>query len=146
MKAFENNEKVEQVLTLLAKTITDVGLNDTIEILERGKIEKLELNDINLVVESVCKAFNLPPSTLFSTSKKYPRKYAFAIWAYFSGYYLNYTPKDLSKFTNKSLETIYKAQGFIRNYPKTSDNTFDNKIIEKIKLCENNLKELLNKK
>ena len=109
MKAFENNERVEHVLTLLAKTITDVGLNDTIEILERGKIEKLELNDINLVVESVCKAFNLPPSTLFSTSKKYPRKYAFAIWAYFSGYYLNYTPKDLSKFTNKSLETKHKG-------------------------------------
>ena len=143
----DNNQIVSNLLETMVSTIKEIGILNTILVLENGKDKSnnFERKDILWAIECVCAVFNMPPETLFSPSKKYPRKYAFGIWAYLCDKHLLYSPKDLAKISGKSRATIYKSTCFIRKYPKASTNAFEQKIIEKINESENNLKLKLNK-
>lgn len=142
----DNNNIVANLLETMVSTIKEIGVLNTILVLEKGKDKSsnLESRDILWAMEVVCSVFNMPLETLFSPSKKYPRKYAFGIWAYLCDKHLLYTPKDLAKISGKSRATIYKSTCFIRNFPKTSTNAFELKIIQKIQESELGLKEKIN--
>lgn len=143
----ENNKEgsiVENLLISLQTTINEVGLLNTITILENGKAGKIEKSDIHLVSEAVCVSFDIPQSTLLTRAKLYPRKYAFNIWVYLCVEKLKYTPSDLSQFTKRSKGTIYKAQSWMKKLIKNSDNPFNAKILQKLKDSEYNLTNLLN--
>jgi chromosomal replication initiation ATPase DnaA len=88
---------------------------------------------LKVATDAVCKVFNISPDVVFGKSRKYPRKYAFAIWVYLSYTKLNYTLPDLVNYTHKSLSTISKAKGSIDNRKNVT--AFEKKINEKLDEC-----------
>lgn len=136
----EPNQQIVKLLHSLSDSITELGLTNTILHLEnRNKNLFLETTDVRVVTESVCEAFNIPDWVLFSNAKKYPRKYAFALWVSLCLIELKYSYKHIQLVTGRARITIYKAKQFIENYPNES--VFEKKIHEKIELTKQILTE-----
>jgi hypothetical protein len=136
----EPNQQIVKLLHSLSDSITELGLTNTILHLEnRNKNLFLETTDVRVVTESVCEAFNIPEWVLFSNAKKYPRKYAFALWVSLCLIELKYSYKHIQLVTGRARITIYKAKQFIENYPNES--VFEKKIHEKIELTKQILTE-----
>lgn len=123
------NKPIEQLFSALSESLNEIGYMRTINLLKKGQ-ENIWDSHINVATDAVCEVFNISPSILFGKSRKYPRKYAFAIWVYLSYTKLNYTLPDLVKFTNKSLSTVSKAKAIIDNRKNTT--AFDKKINDKL--------------
>lgn len=136
----EPNQQIVKLLHSLSDSIMELGLTNTILHLEnRNKNLFLETTDVRVVTESVCEAFNIPEWVLFSNAKKYPRKYAFALWVSLCLIELKYSYKHIQLVTGRARITIYKAKQFIENYPNES--VFEKKIHEKIELTKQILTE-----
>ena len=136
----EPNQQIVKLLHSLSDSITELGLTNTILHLEnRNKNLFLETTDVRVVTESVCEAFNIPEWVLFSNAKKYPRKYAFALWVSLCLIELKYSYKHIQLVTGRARITIYKAKQIIENYPNES--VFEKKIHEKIELTKQILTE-----
>lgn len=127
----ESNHQIAKLFDCFKESVMELGIANTILYLEnRNKNVFLDTSDVRIVTESVCEAFNIPEWVLFSNAKKYPRKYAFALWVSLCIVELNFSFKQVQLITGRARITIYKAKNFIDNYP--NDSVFDNKIHEKI--------------
>jgi len=131
-----DNKVISQLLDALKKSIHEVGLNETIYILENKKQTiELKSKEIRLAIESVCEVFGIEDYELFSEKKKYPRKYAFAIWVHLCINVLKYSYHDLTIISDRAKITFQKAKHFIDNYP--NETHFDKKMVhEKLKQAE----------
>jgi len=123
---------IEQLFSALSETLNEIGYMRTVHLLRKGQ-ENVWNSDLKLATDAVCKVFNISPDVVFGKSRKYPRKYAFAIWVYLSYTKLNYTLPDLVNYTHKSLSTISKAKGTIDNRRNTT--AFEKKINDKLDEC-----------
>jgi hypothetical protein len=136
----ETTSQIVSLFDSLKATIVDLGLSNTILHLEnRNKNLFMDTTDVRIVTESICEAFNIPEWVLFSNAKKYPRKYAFALWVSLCLIELNYSYKHLQLVTGRARITLYKAKQFIDNYP--NDSAFEKKIQEKIELTKHILND-----
>ena len=126
------NKPIEQLFNALSQTLNEIGYMRTVHLLRKGQ-ENVWNSDLKIATDTVCKVFNISPDVVFGKSRKYPRKYAFAIWVYLSYTKLNYTLPDLVNYTHKSLSTISKAKQLIDN--RRSETQFDKKINEKLDDC-----------
>jgi chromosomal replication initiation ATPase DnaA len=108
----------------------DLGLLKTIDILRKGKKHNLQESEIHLVSIAVADTFSIPISALFGKSRKYPRKYAFAIWIYICHMDLKFTLTDLSAYLHCHMSTISKAKMLMEKL--ANDSAFDQKIHEKL--------------
>ena len=126
------NKPIEKLFSALSDTLNEIGYMRTIHLLRKGQ-ENIWNSDLKVATDAVCEAFSITPDVLFGTSRKYPRKYAFALWVYISFNQLNYTLPDLMNYTHKSLSTIVKSKRLVDNF--NLENAFDKKIMEKLTLC-----------
>lgn len=141
----EPNLQIVKLLESFKDTIVELGVSNTILHLEnRSKNLFLETTDVRVVTESVCEAFNIPEWVLFSNAKKYPRKYAFALWVSLCLVELNYSYKHLQLITGRARITLYKAKQFIDSFP--NDSTFNKKVHDKIELTKQILNDKQNNK
>lgn len=131
------NKPIEKLFSALSDTLNEIGYMRTIHLLRKGQ-ENIWNSDLKSATDAVCESFSITPDVLFGTSRKYPRKYAFAIWVYLSFHELNYTLPDLMNYTHKSLSTISKAKQVVDTFD--SENAFDRKIIEKLQHCANEVR------
>lgn len=139
--------QVVKLFDSLKKSIEEYGLHNTILLLNEKKIDKsiLKIRDeMKYATESVCEAFDISEWLLFSNERKYPRKYAFAIWVMLCIDDLKYSYDNIKTLTGKAKVTLYKAKNFIKEYPNES--AFDKKIQEKIILSKEILTNKLNEK
>lgn len=132
------NKPIEKLFSALSETLDEIGYMRTIHLLRKGQ-ENIWNSDLKAATDAVCESFNISPDVLFGTSRKYPRKYAFAIWVYLSFHELNYTLPDLMNYTHKSLSTISKAKKIIDNFD--TSNAFDKKINDKLQRCANEIRK-----
>jgi len=132
------NKPIEKLFSALSDTLNEIGYMRTIHLLRKGQ-ENIWNSDIKIATDAVCTVFSITPDVLFGNSRKYPRKYAFAIWVYISFNHLNYTLPDLMNYTHKSLSTISKAKQVIDNLDEQS--AFDRKIEDKLNQCTQIVKE-----
>ena len=143
------NEQIPQVSKLLEsllESVNEIGVSNTILHLQNRNTNLfLDATDVRLVTESVCEAFNIPDWLLFSNAKKYPRKYAFALWVSLCLVESKFSYKHIQLITGRARITLYKAKQFIESYPNES--TFHKKIHDKIELTKEILtqKQLQNK-
>lgn len=133
------NKPIEQLFSALSESLNQIGYMRTIHLLKKGQ-ENIWDSDINVATDAVCSVFNISPNILFGKSRKYPRKYAFAIWVYLSYTKLNYTLPDIVNYTNKSLSTVSKAKGIIDN--RKNITAFEKKINDKLDECLAIIKEI----
>ena len=126
------NKPIEKLFSALSDTLNEIGYMRTIHLLRKGQ-ENIWNSDLKVATDSVCEAFSITPYVLFGTSRKYPRKYAFALLVYISFNELNYTLPDLMNYTHKSLSTIVKSKRLVDNF--NLENAFDKKIMDKLKQC-----------
>lgn len=142
MKTREHNHRqIQNLFSVLSDALMDLGVLRTINILQLGRKGRLNESEIHLVSVSVSETFSIPPSALFGKSRKYPRKYAFAIWVYICQMDLNLTLADLSAYLHCSTSTLSKAKVFMDNYPNES--AFDQKIHEKLAQSRERYKQLI---
>ena len=94
------------------------------------KKHNLQESEIHLVSIAVADTFSIPISALFGKSRKYPRKYAFAIWIYICHMDLKFTLTDLSAYLHCHMSTISKAKMLMEKL--ANDSAFDQKIHEKL--------------
>jgi hypothetical protein len=129
MRTKKNDGKgISHLLDAMKNSINEIGLTKTIYILENKK-ETIELKskDIRFAIETVCEVFGIEDYELFSEKKKYPRKYAFAVWVYLCIHILKLKYDDLVITSDKAKITLQKAKHFIDNYP--NETHFDKKMV-----------------
>jgi chromosomal replication initiation ATPase DnaA len=120
----------------------DLGLLKTIDILRKGKKQNLHESEIHLVSISVADTFSIPIAALFGKSRKYPRKYAFAIWIYICHEDLKFTLTDLSAYLHCHMSTISKAKTLMEKLE--NDSAFNQKIHEKLAQSREKFNQLNN--
>jgi len=136
-------EQVVMLMDAMKSAVLDLGIQNTLMLLEnRSNNNYMSNNDIRLVNESVCEAFNMPDWNLFSHAKGYPRKYAFAIWAHICFVDFKYSFEDLVIYSGRARVTIYKAKVYIDNLGHES--AFERRIQDKLALTKKILQEKLN--
>jgi hypothetical protein len=129
MRTKKNDGKgISQLLDAMKNSINEIGLIKTIYILENKK-ETIELKskDIRFAIDTVCEVFGIKDYELFTEKKKYPRKYAFAVWVYLCINILKLKYDDLVITSDKARITLQKAKQFIENYP--NETHFDKKMV-----------------
>jgi hypothetical protein len=136
----QTHRHIQNLFSVLSDALNDIGVIATINILRKGRDGSLNESDIHLTAQAVCECFGIPMSVLFGKSRKYPRKYAFAIWVYVCYMDFSYTLKDLSGYLNCSESTISKAKQLMEHYPK--DSAFNQKIHEKLAQTRERLKQI----
>lgn len=136
----QTHRQIQNLFSVLSDSLNDIGVLQTINILKKGRKDNLQDSVIHLVALSVSESFSIPISALFGKSRKYPRKYAFAIWVYICYTDLNFTLMDLSGYLHCSLSTISKAKIFMETYPNES--AFNQKIHEKLAQSREKFKQL----
>ena len=142
MKTREHNHRqIQNLFSVLSDALMDLGVLRTINILQLGRKGRLNESEIHLVSIAVADTFSIPISALFGKSRKYPRKYAFAIWIYICHMDLKFTLTDLSAYLHCSTSTLSKAKVFMDNYPNES--AFDQKIHEKLAQSRERYKQLI---
>lgn len=139
-KQHQTHRQIENLFSVLSDSLNDLGVLQTINILRKGKNGNLHESEIHMVAVSVAETFTIPISVLFGKSRKYPRKYAFAIWVYICYVDLNFTLMDLSAYLHCSMSTISKAKNLMEDYPH--DSAFNQKIHEKMALSREKFKQL----
>lgn len=140
MKTQQTHRQIQNLFSVLSDSLNDIGVLRTINILKKGRNDNLQESEIHLVAISVSETFSIPIPVLFGKSRKYPRKYAFAIWVYICYTDLNFTLMDLSTYLHCSLSTISKAKIFMEKYP--NDSAFDQKIHEKLAQSRDKFKQI----
>jgi chromosomal replication initiation ATPase DnaA len=131
----DTNSQIIQLLESFKNTVIELGVTNAITHLEnRNKNLLLNSVEAKIITESVCEAFNIPESVLFSNAKKYPRKYAFGLWVSLCLTELKFSYPIIQNLSGKARITIYKAKQFIENYPNQSN--FDKKVHDKIALTK----------
>jgi hypothetical protein len=140
------SKPVEQFVNLMdamKSAVLDLGIQNTLMLLEnRSTNNYMSNNDIRVVTESVCEAFNMSDWSLFSQTKGYPRKYAFAIWTHICIVNFKYSFDDLVIYSGRAKVTIYKAKTYIDNLG--TDSAFERKIQDKFQLSKKILEDKLN--
>lgn len=137
----QTHRQIQNLFSVLSDSLNDVGVIQTINILTKGRKQSLNESDIHLTAQAVCESFAIPITVLFGKSRKYPRKYAFAIWVYICYMDFNYTLNDLSGYLHCSMSTISKAKMLMENYPQ--DSAFNQKIHEKLAQTRERLKQIM---
>jgi hypothetical protein len=140
----QTHRQIENLFSVLSDTLNDVGVLKTISILKKGRNNSLDESDLIIAAQAVADSFSIPVTALFGKSRKYPRKYAFAIWVYMCYIDLKYTLADISGYKHCSQSTISKAKQLMENYPK--DSAFNQKIHEKLAQSRERFQELINNK
>lgn len=138
----QTHRQIQNLFSVLSDTLNDVGVLQTINILKKGRNNTSDESDIVLAAQAVADSFSIPIIALFGKSRKYPRKYAFAIWVYICYIDLRYTLADISSYKHCSQSTISKAKQLMEHYPK--DSAFNQKIHEKLAQSRERFKELIN--
>lgn len=138
----QTHRQIQNLFSVLSDSLNDLGVLQTINILRKGRNKNLNDSEIHLVALSVADSFSIPISVLFGKSRKYPRKYAFAIWVYICYIDLNFTLMDLSAYLHCSMSTISKAKNLMEGYP--NDSAFNQKIHEKLAQSRERFKQLNN--
>jgi hypothetical protein len=136
----QTHRQIQNLFSVLSDSLNDVGVIQTINILTKGRKQSLNESDIHLTAQAVSESFAIPITVLFGKSRKYPRKYAFAIWVYICYMDFKYTLKDLSGYLHCSMSTISKAKMLMENYPQ--DSAFNQKIHEKLAQTRERLKQI----
>ena len=126
----QTHRQIQNLFSVLSDALMDLGLLKTIDILRKGKKHNLQESEIHLVSIAVADTFSIPISALFGKSRKYPRKYAFAIWIYICHMDLKFTLTDLSAYLHCHMSTISKAKMLMEKL--ANDSAFDQKILEKL--------------
>ena len=126
----QTHRQIQNLFSVLSDALMDLGLLKTIDILRKGKKHNLQESEIHLVSIAVADTFSIPISALFGKSRKYPRKYAFAIWIYICHMDLKFTLTDLSAYLHCHMSTISKAKMLMEKL--ANDSAFDQKIHEKM--------------
>lgn len=126
----QTHRQIQNLFSVLSDALMDLGLLKTIDILRKGKKHNLQESEIHLVSIAVSDTFSIPISALFGKSRKYPRKYAFAIWIYICHMDLKFTLTDLSAYLHCHMSTISKAKMLMEKL--ANDSAFDQKIHEKL--------------
>jgi len=126
----QTHRQIQNLFSVLSDALMDLGLLKTIDILRKGKKHNLQESEIHLVSIAVADTFSIPISALFGKSRKYPRKYAFAIWIYICHMDLKFTLTDLSAYLHCHMSTISKAKMLMEKL--ANDSAFDQKIHEKL--------------
>ncbi len=139
-KQQQTHRQIQALFSVLSDSLNDIGVIQTINIINKGRKSTLMQSDIHLTAQAVSECFAIPISVLFGKSRKYPRKYAFAIWVYICYLDYSYTLKDLSGYLHCSMSTISKAKMFMENYPE--DSAFNQKIHEKLAQTRERLKQI----
>ena len=134
--------QIQNLFSVLSDTLNDIGVLQTINILKKGKNNSVDKSDLVLASQAVAESFNIPVTALFGKSRKYPRKYAFAIWVYICYIDLKYTLSDISGYIHLSPSCISKAKQLMEKYPQ--DSAFNQKIHEKMAQSRERLKEKIN--
>lgn len=134
---------IENLFGAISSSIREIGIQNTIHLLEKGQSHNVWKSDLSLAAQSVCEVFDISTVILFGNSRKYPRKYAFACWVWLCYYDRNYSVIDLQGYAKTSVSTISKAKQFIDNFP--NDTAFEKKIHQKLEQSKTKLKELLNR-
>lgn len=142
-KISKNVEQFVNLMDAMKSAVLDLGIQNTVMLLENRSANNYMLNnDIRVVTESVCEAFNIPDWSLFTQTKGYPRKYAFSIWAHICITNFKYSYEDLIIYCGRAKVTIYKAKTYIDNLG--DDSAFERKIQEKFQQTRNILEEKIN--
>ena len=126
----QTHRQIQNLFSVLSDALMDLGLLKTIDILRKGKKHNLQESEIHLVSIAVADTFSIPISALFGKSRKYPRKYAFAIWIYICHMDLKFTLTDLSAYLHCHMSTVSKAKMLMEKL--ANDSAFDQKIHEKL--------------
>jgi hypothetical protein len=137
----QTHRTIQNLFSALSDLLNDVGVYKTVIILRNGRNMNLNQSDLHLTAQAVADTFSIPITTLFGKSRKYPRKYAFAIWVYICHIDLKYTLRDLSGYLHCAESTICKAKRFMDNYPQ-EESAFNQKIYEKLAQSRERLKQL----
>lgn len=129
-------KSIERLFHALSDTLNEIGYMRTMHLLRKGQNNIWE-SDLQIATDAVCKVFNITPDTIFGNQRKYPRKYAFAIWVYTSFHKLNYSLPDLTAYSHKSLSTIFKSKQWLEKLITEADrdSAFDKKIKDKLEEC-----------
>lgn len=136
----QTHRQIQNLFSVLSDSLNDLGVLQTINILRKGRKININESEIHLVAISVSETFSIPIAVLFGKSRKYPRKYAFAIWVYICYIDLNFTLMDLSAYLHCSMSTISKAKNLMEDYP--NDSAFNQKIHEKLAQSREKFKQL----
>jgi len=120
MKAQTDKQSlVEPLFGALTDSLKKIGYERTLYLLKRGH-DTHENENFNYATNAVCKVFNISSDVLFNRSRKYPRKYAFAIWVYVAYNNLHCTINDIAFYTNRSKLTIIKSKQLAEQFDNNS--------------------------
>jgi len=137
----QTKKTLENLLSALSDTLNELGAVQTLQLLREGR-GGFQKTDITTCADCVANVFEMPPNTLFSKSKKYPRKYAFAIWVYICYNDLKYSLPDLAAHSRRSVSAISKSKKLIDEHPNVTP--FDKMIYDKLSIAQIKTKETLN--
>lgn len=136
----QTHRQIQNLFNVLSDTLNDLGLLQTINILKKGREGSADVSDLVIAAQAVAETFNLPTTVLFGKSRKYPRKYAFAIWVYICYIDLKYSLADIAGYKHCSMSTISKAKQLMEDYPR--DSAFNQKIQQKLVQSRERFQEL----
>jgi hypothetical protein len=145
IKKTQTQRLIYRLLNAVALTIDDIGYANTISLLNSGRtLQKKDTDKMNLCSNAVITTFNMTMSELLNgTQKKYPRKYAFAIWVYLCNQELGYTLKELGEYLNKDKSGLSRAKRIIQTEMSKGDNKFDMLIMNKLDECKEKLNQYI---
>jgi len=135
----QDNRQLREFLSVLTSSIDNLGIMQTTQILKKARNSTTINTDLAHATYIVAEIFQLAPDALFGKSRKYPRKYAFAIWAFIASADLNYSLKDTSLYCKASESTLSKNIKFAREFPEKTK--FEKDIKLKFNQCRERIKE-----
>jgi len=144
-KKTQTQRLIYRLLNAVALTVDDIGYANTITLLNSGRtLQKKDSEKLNICAKAVITTFNMTMSELLNgTQKKYPRKYAFAIWVYLCNKELGYTLEELGEHLNKDKSGLSRASKLIKTIIGDEENKFDALIKTKLEECKTKLNQYI---
>jgi len=138
------DKSLYRILDALALTIDSIGYVKTLHLLDEGRtFGNNSSSNINKCAIAVVKTFDISLDELLrGKNRKYPYKYAYGIFVYLCYTELGYKLPHLSILLDKHKSNISRAKTNIEKILTETDNNFNKKIIAKLDICKDTLKEL----
>jgi hypothetical protein len=126
--------QVTEFLGAMSNMVNVVGIPRSIEIMKLGaKGSVFSMEDLNIACFAVAKVFSIQQFQVFKGGRKYPGRYAFAMWTYLANKKLNYRITELKPYAQKKESALWRANALIKQIiEKKEKSTFDLKLIQKL--------------
>lgn len=104
------------LIDLLFKTVEEVGVTHTMEILNKARYEKLEFENetVRIVVETVAKKFRIPTyEIIYGSGRLNDRAYAIGFTAYYLRHHFSFDMDEVSIHLKKNPVLCHKYSKLI---------------------------------